>query len=139
MTKWKWTALVPYYYIPRLKFKKVEKRGHCNPKDGLGLKHVSVLWVLASPLVATFMQADHKKLGNLKHMGKMIFLEAIVYNWPCRASNYALAFKSASTLLILRLYIICVLLLLVIIPILQSKILWSRRVKWLRSDEVSQF
>lgn len=20
-------------------------KGHCNPKDGLGLKHVSVLWV----------------------------------------------------------------------------------------------
>lgn len=119
--------------------KKVEIRGHGNPKDGLGLKHVSVLWVLTSPLAATFMQEDHKKLVNLKHMGKMSFLEAIVYNWPCRASNYALAFKSASTLLILRLYIICVLLLLVIIPILQLKTLWSRRVKWLPSDEVSQF
>lgn len=139
MTKWKLTALVLYYYIIRLKLNKVEIKGHCNPKDGLDLKHVSVLWVLVSPPAAIFMQGDHKKLVNLKHMGKMIFLEAIVYNWPCQASNYALAFKTASTLLILRLYIICVLLLLIIIPILQLKTLWSRGVKWLPSDEVSQF
>ena len=86
-----------------------------------------------------FYASRSQETCELKHMGKMIFLEATVYNWPCLVSNYALAFKSASTLLIQRLYIICVLLLLVIIPILQLKTLWSRGVKWLPSDEVSQF
>lgn len=61
-------------------------------QDELGLKHVSVLWVLVSPLEAIFMQADHRKPVNRKHMCKMIFLEAIVYDWLCLASNYALEF-----------------------------------------------
>ena len=99
-------------YITWLKLNKVEIRGHCNPQDGLGLKHVSVLWVLVSPLEAIFMQANHRKPVKLKHMGKMIFLEAVVCYWLCLASNYALAFKSANTSLIPRLYIICVSLLL---------------------------
>lgn len=57
--------------------------------DGLGLRHVNVLWVLVSPLEAIFMQAENRKSMNLKHMSKMIFLEAIVSDWLHLASNYA--------------------------------------------------
>lgn len=70
----------------------MEIRGYCNPQDGLGLRHVNVLWVLVSLLAATFMQADHRKPVNLKHVSKMIFLEGIVDDWLHLAINYALAF-----------------------------------------------
>ena len=65
---------------------------HFNPQDGLGLRRVSVLWVLVSLLEAIFTQADHRKPVNLKHVRKTIFLEAIVYDWPHLANNYAIAF-----------------------------------------------
>lgn len=79
-------------YITWLKLSKVEIGGHCSPQDGLGLKLVCVLWVLVSPLEVIFMRSNHRKPVKLKHMGKMIFLEAAVCYWLCLASNYALAF-----------------------------------------------